>query len=359
MRKKNHLPVFVLLPYFLLGLIPLSYADKRTFETEGMAHDSSGVFPEQPNQSVDVTYLGNEGFLLEANGYKVLIDGPNTSDQGIYQTLPLPLRKKMANAEASFNAIDLLLITHAHHDHFDPELSVRHLLSNKRATLISTSQVIEELARQEGYEEVKDRVILTAAKRGEGETMAFDGIVLDIANLNHVPNRKWEPGYRSELDNLVFLIRLGDMLIMHTGDSIFGIEQGTVKSLGWPEKHVDLVFMEYFDRSDYSRDFVLQQMKPEFIIPMHIPPGTLEQDSGNFLSVYPGAISFTAPPEKCTFFKDGTIVRWANGARSGRTPPDNPARVEFVSNDGKPLLFSPAAQTAGGSNTLIPPKAAD
>ena len=97
--------------------------------------------------SCRITYISNEGFLLEAQGKKVLIDGLFEHIDGNW--CDSPTEQNVALMEASvapFDNIDLIAITHKHRDHFRDRVVINNLLSNQQAMVICPNQVAEGLA---------------------------------------------------------------------------------------------------------------------------------------------------------------------------------------------------------------------
>jgi hypothetical protein len=61
---------------------------------------------DQPLSGVEVTYIGNEGFLLQGNGKKVLIDALYRGGFSGYLVIPIERRIKMETSQPPFNDID-------------------------------------------------------------------------------------------------------------------------------------------------------------------------------------------------------------------------------------------------------------
>ena len=107
----------------------------------------AAVAPEAASQvqapSVEITYIANEGVLISSGGKQVLIDGLHREYGPEYAFLPTAERDKIENAKAPFDAIDLILVSHRHLDHFHPESVGLHLQNSPRAFLVSSQQVVD------------------------------------------------------------------------------------------------------------------------------------------------------------------------------------------------------------------------
>ena len=91
----------------------------------------------RPTADPAVTYIANEGFLIECGGASVLVDAIFTESWGTYAT-PLPeVLAAMRGAEGPFAKIKLVLITHSHPDHFRVDYVLEFMQHNERAALIA------------------------------------------------------------------------------------------------------------------------------------------------------------------------------------------------------------------------------
>lgn len=93
------------------------------------------------HKKIQLTFAGQAGFILEtADGYRIGID-LYLSDccqryEGLKRLMPFLFEPQKMN-------LDLLVATHAHYDHFDPD-SVPLMMQNKKTKLIAAWDVKEE-----------------------------------------------------------------------------------------------------------------------------------------------------------------------------------------------------------------------
>lgn len=87
------------------------------------------------NHTLRVTLIANAGLLLEYEGTTILLDSIYDSTGVPFSNLSPDLWKKAQAGEEPFQEIDYLLFTHAHPDHFTPEL-VRTYLSRRSAKCV-------------------------------------------------------------------------------------------------------------------------------------------------------------------------------------------------------------------------------
>ncbi len=101
-----------------------------------------------------VTLVANAGLLLEYGGVTLLLDGIYGREGHPFSTLSDEVWQRMLSGAHPFERIDYLLFTHAHPDHFSPEMTLEFLAhrSVRGAFLPDTRSV-----RESGLAEVLAR----------------------------------------------------------------------------------------------------------------------------------------------------------------------------------------------------------
>ena len=124
-------------------------------------------------EGVSITFLANEGVMLSSGGKKVLIDGLFLRYGPDFAVPADSTQAALRTARAPFDAVDLILVTHRHGDHFHPETVAAHLRANPRATLLTSKQVIDSLrGRVPANDPVASRSSLYACPRLGSRLMA-------------------------------------------------------------------------------------------------------------------------------------------------------------------------------------------
>ena len=92
-----------------------------------------------------VTYLGQAGLLFEKRGFKIMID-PYLSDS-VEKINPKNYRR--VPVDESFFKIkpDVMIFTHNHLDHYDPETVVHFIDENSNVTVLAPKSVWDEVRR--------------------------------------------------------------------------------------------------------------------------------------------------------------------------------------------------------------------
>jgi putative transcriptional regulator len=278
----------------------------------GLLLAALGSFPPAGAQ-VEVTYIANEGFLLEGGGKKVLIDALFEGGVNGYAKVPHALRSELERAEAPFDGIDLVLVTHFHADHFAPGMVGRYLRTNQDASFVSTPQVREQLRPLiPGGAETDDRVTGVLPDEGTREVLTRGGVELEVLNLHHGEER------RPPVQNLGFIVKLGGMKILHVGDTEATAEVFEKYSLA--EEKIDVALLpSWFLTYDRWIEAVRNEIAPAEIVVMHMP-------------------SRDAPP---SYFGshgsyDGTVRALREEFPRARIPDEPGASMTFAAKPAKP-----------------------
>lgn len=195
----------------LASLIPLN----------GTASD-----PKVPDPTVRITYIANEGFLIETGQKKILIDA--LFGEKPYSFCDNPSEKalqEMIHSRGEFSHVDLVAVTHMHRDHFYAPFVSDHLSSNPAGKLISCEQTVELLSQEEDFEKFSERVIdMTPDSLMYKDTLIND-IGVRVYRLVHGPYLDEDPKTGLTIDrhrniqNLGFLFNVGGVKVFHCGDS--------------------------------------------------------------------------------------------------------------------------------------------
>lgn len=210
-----------------------------------------------------ITYISNAGVMLEWGHKKVLIDGFNNSMIPIYKSPPPDMMKKMVLGLPPFDAIDVLLFTHHHCDHFDIESTGEFLKHNRDTVVMSTCEVIDKIARE--YPEMNsDRLIrLNPPLHGRIET-TIKGMNITSISLLH-DGKEYE-----DVKNLAYLIHMGGRRILHLGDAMPAEENYT--NLNLAEEDIDLLIAAFpYVSIPRGRQVIKGHIKPKKIAAVHLP----------------------------------------------------------------------------------------
>lgn len=232
--------------------------------------------PQTYGEPLTVTYIANEGFMLESGDQKVLVDALfGKEDLSFCEVPSADLLKQMVNAEPPFDDVDVVLVTHDHRDHFDPDLLMQYLQHNQGCLFVGPDAAVKRLAEQDGYDAVKERVRAATPNVGQSESVSAEGIEIQALRLQHAS--RYEPAAVgtpiNQLSGVVhvgFLIRMGSWTVLHTGDSALE-EPAEYRAYRLTEHKIDVAFLgSLFWKPLHSRiDLVQNEIRPDRIVLMH------------------------------------------------------------------------------------------
>lgn len=239
----------------------------------------------QETHTSHTQYLGNEAVLVYQNDKKLLFDPFFHSDFGIYQRVPEKVRQDIKQGKAPFDGIDIVLVSHAHGDHFAADDMLVYLLAQTEVILIAPQQAVTQLAEQAGYEQVAARVIGVSLARGDDFwRQTVKG--LDVEGVR-IPHAGW-PG-RADVENLVFRVSFGaNNSVLHMGDADPLVDHYLPYRQHWQANPTQLGFPPYwFYQSMQGRDILDEYMNIQKTIGIHVPvtaPGWLQRQQRDYFS---------------------------------------------------------------------------
>ena len=133
-----------------------------------------------------ITYLGQAGLLFEKNGFKIMID-PYLSDS-VIKVNPKNYRR-IAVDESFFNITpDVMIFTHNHLDHYDPETVPKFITKDSEILVLSPKSVWDEVRKIGGNNNyvqfnrhtvwTQNGIKFTAVKAEHGDDFAI-GVIID------------------------------------------------------------------------------------------------------------------------------------------------------------------------------------
>lgn len=212
---------------------------------------------------LEVTYIANEGFMVSMGGTKLLIDALHKSKYYIHPSDTLA--SKMMDGTPPFNNVDYFLVTHDHADHFDAEMVSRFLFHHPATEFIASSETGTRLI---GDSVAGRKLSGVDLKMGERRTFRGDKAEIVVMRLDHSGSR--------DISNLAYLVRSNGYTVMHVGDALLADNEEYLRTFDWSSYHVDLLFMEYFDRGSPTQHVIQDMIKPKYVVLMHIQAGEEE-----------------------------------------------------------------------------------
>jgi L-ascorbate metabolism protein UlaG (beta-lactamase superfamily) len=260
---------------------------------------------------MEIMYIANEGFLIKASNKKILIDALFGKFESDWCDVPSGnVLEKMEKGAEPFDQIDVILISHAHVDHFNAQIVFTHLESNEAGVLICPRQVVQELEKDKRYERISPRVMeITPDYETGSQTIDVKGMGIKVWRLTHSPyyiesqETRQKRNKHENVQHLGFTIDIDNKQIFHGGD--WGYD-GTGENLNPLEAEtIDVAFLSveaYLRLYHPDRKLIDEHQKPKNIVLMHLyPPGNLEDLTQEEKKIISGTTVFKSQMESKHF----------------------------------------------------------
>jgi ankyrin repeat protein len=255
--------------------------------------------PKQPDKPwVDITYISNDGFLIVSKTKNILVDSLIKNPWG-YSNTPEKVFENMVNAKPPFDRVDLLMFSHAHRDHFEPEMALKVLMGHPETILVGNEIVFKELKEAAGdhFSKISPQVKNINPEWGTIVQETINGVDLKIFPVNHgMPDRPYV--------TLAFILDMDGTKVLHMGDIYAPSNEEYFKAFQLQKLGIDVAFIDPF----FLLDKIGQQMAKEFIqpkqiIPMHMRDFEIERYARALEPFYSNINVFRESLEKKIFEK--------------------------------------------------------
>ena len=206
-----------------------------------------------------ITYLGQAGFLFEKDGFKIMID-PYLSNS-VVKVNPKNFRRLPVKEELFEIKPDVMIFTHNHLDHYDPETAPRFITSETSITVLSPTSVWNEVRKFGGSNNF--------VQFNRHTTWTENGIKFTAVKAEH-----------SDPDAIGVIIDDGEKKYYITGDTLYNEDIFTDIP-----KDIYAAFVPVngvgnnMNMTDAKR--FCEKVKPKFAVPVHC--GMFDElDSGKF-----------------------------------------------------------------------------
>ena len=208
---------------------------------------------------MDLTYFGHSTFQIETEDVTLLFD-PFFEENPHTETDPGTL------------APDVLLITHAHFDHFS---DVEAVLEASDPLVISNFEITQYVQEEYGHDAIQPL--------NEGGSVEFDWGYVESTHARH--SSSFPDGSYGGVPN-GFVLGLGDDVVYNTGDTAPFAEMQWVGDL-WDVDVMLAPVGNVFTMGIYGALHSTEMVEPELVIPLHydtFPP--LETDLDAFADAF-------------------------------------------------------------------------
>jgi L-ascorbate metabolism protein UlaG (beta-lactamase superfamily) len=183
------------------------------------------AWTQESQKSCAITYIANEGFLIETKNHKILIDALFGNIPGDWCDQPSDsLVTLMIQGSAPFNSIDVVLVTHKHVDHFHEAIVTKFLKNNKKSFLICPSQAEESLTRNADYSMVSHQIHSLRPGKVLDTMLTFNAINIRALKFDHSTYYQTDSisgeryNIHRDIENIGYVVKTDGVTLFHSGD---------------------------------------------------------------------------------------------------------------------------------------------
>jgi len=257
-------------------IVGLSYTFSVLSFAHGDKHSADGP---------SATYLGNEGVLVSTAVGKVLFDPFFHNDYGTYQLVPEEIRSAIFDGEAPYDSIDVIVISHAHGDHFAAKDSLAYLQKNKHTKMVAPKQAIDLVEVLEGSDAVKSQLLAVELAVGDVPVTHTLGAI-DVESVR-IPHAGWPS--RKDVSNLVHRVSFrGKLSVTHMGDADPNDIHFKPYAEHWQKVRTNMAFPPYWFFTSKQGPMILSdRINADKSVGVHVPvetPNDLKASGSDYFS---------------------------------------------------------------------------
>lgn len=237
-------------------------------------------------QELKVTYIANEGVLLEGEGKKVIIDALFDDFYESYLSPDDETMTKMMKSENPFDQVDLVLTTHMHRDHFEANITGNFLKNHRESALLSSAQIKGELkSKYQNFEDIESQI--RSHERGLVTLIdEINGVKVHSFFMYHAGGERTK-----NIENMGFVVEVAGKKVLHLGDSDMNIDRFREAELS--KYDIDVALVPYwYMTSDAGKEIIDNFIKPKKLVGIHYPKAPSPSALEEIKKQYPSAVVF-------------------------------------------------------------------
>lgn len=246
-------------------------------------------------QEHQVTYIANEGIMIEASGKKVLIDALFDAYYDQYLSPDAPTRQAMIEGESPYANIDLALVTHMHRDHFEAKVTEQFLQQQRKSRLLSSEQVKNEIRKVSGsFSTIENRIVSRTRDTYTVES-SIKGIKVFSFFINHAGGDR-----QIGIVNMGFVVEIDGKRVLHLGDSEMDFRR--FQEVDLKQYEIDLALVPYWYLSDQQgKRIVNETIAAKKVVGIHFPKAPSKMAISEIADQFPEAHVFQKVGESVSY----------------------------------------------------------
>ncbi len=257
------------------------------FDVAAIAHqEKASTEPHLIEKEGIIRYLGNEGVLVSHDDTKIMFDPFFHNAFGQYTLVPESIRNKLFSNLAPYNDIDVIMVTHAHEDHFDANDMLRYLRQNLKVKLLAPAQAVALMKPIEGFNSVQERVTSLSLEVGQlSEPFTVHNLSVEALRI---PHAGW-PNRATDVEHYVYRVGAAEFpYVMHLGDATEKNQAYEAYKQQLKSRLSQVAFIPYWlELIPEGRSLIRDILNTEHTIGVHVPtrvPGALKESSAEYFS---------------------------------------------------------------------------
>lgn len=165
------------------------------------------------DERLEVTLVANAGVLLRWKGVTLLLDGIYGREGHPFSNLPPEAWQAMRTGEPPFERLDYLLFTHAHPDHFSPEMTLALLRERRvKGVFLPDTRSVRESGLADFLQERGIPSVLLSHETDRAAYRVEPDVTVRAFSTLHLDEK-----YR-HVHHFCYLLRFGEKNILFTAD---------------------------------------------------------------------------------------------------------------------------------------------
>lgn len=274
----------------------LNAGAKRTERKIYRLEKKRGSLSQQP---VEITCLGNCGFMVVLGKKKILFDVEGLKQSFFKPSIEIAY-DLMKVSRPPFDGIDFVFISHADSD----EIGFREVTSLMQAQsgikVISATDTKEEMRKVDSaaFKTLASRVETVDPAYGKAMNRSLEGIETEILGLCH----SGAPG--SMLKDLGFVVNLDGVKVFFLGniDPSLDLNAAAFREWGKRKEEIDILTTAspiLYDPAGVT--LVKETIRPKYVIAMHVAPAVLQSEQAKCKRNFPQTMFFREIMERKLF----------------------------------------------------------